>query len=142
MNESVSVLDIATSELINYNVKNINFEHDSAEISRTARAPSSDTRYNNDSLNAESIVGLRPNHQGCNIPEIRGVACLSPPSMVGRGGIILSVSSDTVDGSPRPQGCNIPGIRGVARLSPPSVVGRGGTILSVNCDVIGGSPRP
>ena len=37
---------------------------------------------------------------GKNIPVTRGVARLSPPSMVGRGGTILSVSNDTVGNLP------------------------------------------
>ena len=88
------------SEIININFENINSESSSEEEGGTARTPSSDSGRNNESLNAESIVGLRPSQQGCNIPAIRGVARLSSPSVVGRGSTILSVSSDTVGDSP------------------------------------------
>ena len=66
----------------------------------TARTPSSDTSDNNESLNAESIVGLRPSHHENNFLEKGGVALISPPSMAGRGGTILSISSDTIGNSP------------------------------------------
>ena len=98
--ESVGVLDIGMSELLNANVQNINSEIKSEKESGTARIPSSDSRCYNESLNAESIDGLRPGYQGGNIPAIRGVARLSPPSVAGRGGTILSVSNDTVSESP------------------------------------------
>ena len=84
------------SELINSNVTNINSVIKSEKESGTARIPSSDSRSNNESLNAESIDGLRPSCRENNIPVLRGVARLSPSSMVGRGGTILSVSKDTV----------------------------------------------
>ena len=72
----------------------------SEKESGTARIPSSDSRSNNESLNAESIDGLRPSCREKNIPVTREVARLSPPSMVGRGGTILSVSNDTAGNLP------------------------------------------
>ena len=66
----------------------------------TTRTPSSDTSDNKKSLNAESIVGLRPSHQESNFLERGGVAPISPPSMAGRGGTILGITSDTIGNSP------------------------------------------
>ena len=86
--------------------------------------PSSDTSDNNESLNAESIVGLRPSNQENNFLEKGEVAPISPPSMAGRGGTILSISSDTIGDSPGHS----------------SMAGRGGTILSISSDTIGNSP--
>ena len=46
----------------------------------TARTLLSNTSDNNESLNAESIVGLRPSHQEISFLEKGGVAPISPPS--------------------------------------------------------------
>ena len=54
------------SELTNSNVENINFERSSLSISDTARTPLSVTRCDNESLYAESMVGLGPSYQGCD----------------------------------------------------------------------------
>ena len=90
----------------------------------TARTPLSDTSDYNESLNAESIVGLRTSHHENNFLEKGGVAPISPPSMAGRGGTILSIRSDTIG--------NLPGHL--------SMTGRGGTILSISSDTIGDLP--
>ena len=48
-----------------------------------SRTPLSDTRSDNESLNAESIVGLAPGHQGIAPCDARGVARINSPSDVG-----------------------------------------------------------
>ena len=53
------------SELTNSNVENMNSERSSLSISDTARTSLSVTRCDNESLHAESMVGLGPSYQGC-----------------------------------------------------------------------------
>ena len=73
LTESVSVLDIGMSELVESDdVKDISREQGSWTVSETARTPLSDTRCDSESLNAESIVGQRPNHQGLCPADERG----------------------------------------------------------------------
>ena len=59
-----------------------------------ARTPLSDTRSDNESLNAESIVGLEPGHQGLDPSDARGVARINPPSDVGCNSDSLDVGND------------------------------------------------
>ena len=120
LTKPVSVLDIGMSELIDSNAECIV----GLGPGETARTPSSDTSDNNESLNAESIVGLRPSNQENNFLEKGEVAPISPPSMAGRGGTILSINSGTIGDSPGHS----------------SMAGRGGTILSISSDTIGDSP--
>ena len=59
-----------------------------------SRTPLSDTRSDNESLNAESIVGLEPGHQGLDPSDARGVARINPPSDVGCNSDSLDVGND------------------------------------------------
>ena len=99
MTEDVNVLDIGMSELINSNVKNMNYERGSSSISDKARAPLNVTRGDNDTLHAASMVGLGPSHQGCDSSGVSGVAREYSPSGVGRDGTTLNVGNDIVDES-------------------------------------------
>ena len=67
LTESVSVLDIGVSELLDPLVNENSVEPCSETRSEVARTPLSDTRSDNESLNAESIVGLEPGHQGSTL---------------------------------------------------------------------------
>ena len=62
-----------------------------SEVSRT---PLSDTRNNNESLTAESIVGLEPGHQGLDPSNARGVARINPPRDVGCNSDSRDVGND------------------------------------------------
>ena len=66
LKEDVNGLDIGMSKLTNSNVENMNSERSSLNISDTARTPLSVTRCDNESLHAESMVGLGPSYQGCD----------------------------------------------------------------------------
>ena len=59
-----------------------------------ARTPLSDTRSDNESLNAESIVCLEPGHQGLAPSDARGVARINSPSDVGCNSDSLDVGND------------------------------------------------
>ena len=62
------------SELTNSNVENMNSERSSLSSSDTARIPLSVTRCDNESLHAESMVGLGPSYQGCGSFDVCVVA--------------------------------------------------------------------
>ena len=72
LTEDVNVLDIGMSEPTNSNVENMNSERSSLSISDTARTPLSVTCCNNESLHAESMVGLGPHYQGCDSFNVCG----------------------------------------------------------------------
>ena len=94
LTESVSVLDIGVSELLDPLVNENSVEPCSETHSEVARTPLSDTRSDNESLNAESIVGLEPGHQGLDPSDARGVARINPPSDVGCNSDSLKVGND------------------------------------------------
>ena len=73
LTEDFNVLDIGMSELTNSNVENMNSERSSLSISDTARTPLSVTRCDNESLHAESMVGLGPSYQECDSFDVCGV---------------------------------------------------------------------
>ena len=132
LTESVSVLDIGVSELMNSDVK---------DICETARTPLSDTHCDCESLNAESIVGLGPSHQGCIPSDARGVARINPPSEVGRDGASLDVGKDIVVETPRDPGLCPLDERVVTRKLSLSDGGCDSTSLDVGNDIVGGMPR-
>ena len=72
------------SELTNSNVENMNSERSSLSISDTARTPLSVTRCDNESLHAESIVGLEPSYLECDSFDVCGVTRENSPSAVSR----------------------------------------------------------
>ena len=59
-----------------------------------ARTPLSDTRRDNESLNASRIVGLEPGHQELAPSDACGVARINPPSDVGCNSDSLDVGND------------------------------------------------
>ena len=72
LTESVSVLDIGMSELLESdNVKDMSRERSSLTVSETARTPLSDTHCDRESLNAECIVGNVPRHPGLGPNDAR-----------------------------------------------------------------------
>ena len=72
--DMVSVLDIGMSELHDSNVVDVSLEQSSSTVCEAARTPLSDTHSGNESLNAKSIVGLKPRHPGLNPDDVCGVA--------------------------------------------------------------------
>ena len=94
LTEDVNVLDIGMSELTNSNVENMNSERSSLNISDTARTPLSVTRCDNESLHAESMVGLGPSYQGCDSFDVCVVARDNAPSAVGREGTTFNFGND------------------------------------------------
>ena len=64
-----------------------------------ARTPLSATRSRNESLNAASIVGLEPGHQGLDSRDAREVARINPPSDVSCNSDILDVGNDIDSGT-------------------------------------------
>ena len=58
------MLDIGVSKLRDPHVYENSVEPCSKTRSEVARNPLSETRSNNESMNASSIVGLEPEHQG------------------------------------------------------------------------------
>ena len=102
LTESVSVLDIGMSELVESDdVKDISREQGSLTVSETARTPLSDTRCDSESLNAESIVGQRLSHQGLCPADERGVTRKYSLSDVDGDVNALKVISDIVGSLPR-----------------------------------------
>ena len=65
-------------------------------ISDTARTPLNVTRCDNESLHAESMVGLGPSYQGCDSFDVCGVTRENSPSAVGREGTTLNVGNDII----------------------------------------------
>ena len=92
------------SELANHNVENMNSERRSLSISNTAHTPLSVTRCDNESLHAESMVGLGPSYQECDSFKVCVVARENAPSAVGREGTTLNVSNDIVGETPLSSG--------------------------------------
>ena len=72
LKEDVNMLDIGMSKLTNSNVESMNSERRSLNISDTARTPLSVSRCDNESLHAESMVGLGPSYQGCDSFDVCG----------------------------------------------------------------------
>ena len=95
------------SELTKSNVENMNSERSSLNISDTARTPLSVTRCDNESLHAESMVGLGPSYQGCNSFDVCGVARENAPSAVCREGTTLNVGNDIVGETPLSSGLGL-----------------------------------
>nr|CCA27706.1 reverse transcriptase putative [Albugo laibachii Nc14] len=115
LTEVVSLLDIGMSELITYeDVSNIGPQKNSSIASGTARTPLSDTRCDNESLKAESIVGLVPSHQGLDPANERGVARVNPLSGVSCNNESLDVIEDIIGETPRHQRRDLSDARGVA----------------------------
>ena len=94
LTESVSVLDIGVSELIDPHVNENSVEQCSETRSEATRTPLCDTRSVNVSLNAASIVGLEPVRQGLKPSNVRGVARINPPSDAGCIRDSLDVGND------------------------------------------------
>ena len=87
------------SELIySHNVKDVSHEQSSKTVCDTARAPLSDTRCDNESLNAKCIVGFEPSHHGSSSHDARVVAHKIPQSGVGCISTPLNVGRDIVGG--------------------------------------------
>ena len=98
LTDSVSVLDIGMSELVESDdVKDISREQGSWTVSETARTPLSDTRCDNESLNAGSIVGQRSSHQGLCPADGRGVASKYSLSDIDGDVNALNIANDIVD---------------------------------------------
>ena len=94
LTESVSVLDIEVSELLDPLVNEDSVEQCSKTRSEVVRTPRSNTRSNNESLNASSNVGLEPGHQGLDPSDARGIARIYPPSDIGCNRDSLDVGND------------------------------------------------
>ena len=121
LTESASVLDIGVSELLDPLVNENSVEPCSETRSEVARTPLSDTRSDNESLNAESIVGLEPGHQGLDPSDARGVARINPPSDVGCNSDSLDVGNDIGSCEEHIQVANL--VSGVGYNSDPLDVG-------------------
>ena len=134
----VSVLDIGMSELHDSNiVHDISPELSSSTVCETARTPLSDNHCDNESLNAESIVGLEPRHPGLSPSDVCEVA-RTPLSDVGRGGDSLNAES-IVGIEPRHPGQSPDDVCEVAR-TPLSDVGRDGESLNATESIVGFEP--
>ena len=108
------MLDIGMSGLANSSVENMNSERSSLSISDTARTPLSVTRCDNESLHAESMVGLGPSYQGFDSFNVCVVARENAPSAVGREGTTLNVGNDIVGETPLSSGLGPYNVSGVA----------------------------
>ena len=106
------------SELTNSNVENMNSERSSLSFSDTARTPLSVTRCDNESLHAESMVGLGKSYQGCDSFDVCGATRKNSPSAVGREGTTLNVGNDIVGETPLSSGLVPYVVSGVALLNP------------------------
>ena len=113
------------------NVKDVSHEQSSTTVCDTARTPLSD----NDSLNAKSIVGFEPSHQGLSSHDAREVARKIPQSGVGCNRTSLNVGKDIVGNKPRHPELDYVDVCAVARINPLSDVGRIGTSLDVGNDI-------
>ena len=82
------------SELIDPLVNENSVEPSSEIHNEVAHTPLSDTRRDNESLNASSIVGLELGHQGLAPSDALGVARINPPSEVGCNSDSLDVGND------------------------------------------------
>ena len=132
LTESVSVLDIGVSELVDSDVSN---------NSETARTPLSGTSFDDKPLNADSIDDLRSNDLGCDPLPDSGVALKHPRSEGCYKCTSLNVGSDIVGVTPRHQEQSSSDACAVAREHPQSEGGRGGTSLNVGNDIVGETPR-
>ena len=83
-------------------------------ISDTACTPLSVTRCDNESLHAESTVGLGPIYQGCDSFDVCVVSRENAPSAVGREGTTLNVGNDIVGETPSSSGLDSYNESGVA----------------------------
>ena len=92
------------SEFINSDVYDMNIELISSNVFEESCTPLSDTRCDNKSLHAASMVGLGPRHQGSNSSDVSGVAGDSSPSEGGRDGTSLNVGNDIVGKQPEHSG--------------------------------------
>ena len=83
LNESFSVLNLGcmTLQFIDPHVNENSVEKFSETRSEEARTPLSDTRSDNESRDAASIVGLNSGHQGLSPNDTREVARINPPSL-------------------------------------------------------------
>ena len=118
LTEDVNVLDIGMSELTDSNIENMNSERSSLSIGDTARTPLSVTRCDNESLHAESMVGLGPSYQGCDFFDVCVVSRENAPSAVGREGTTLNVGNDIVGETPLSSGLGPYNLSRVAVLNP------------------------
>ena len=78
----------------------------------------SDTRCDNESLHASSMIGHGPRHQECNSSDVSGVAREIPPSKGGRDGTSLNVGNDIVVENPEHAGLGPHDVREVVRVNP------------------------
>ena len=106
------------SELINSNVYDMNIERISSNVFEEICTPLSDTRCDNESLHAASMVGQRPSHQECNSSDVRGVAREIPRSEGGRDVASLNVGNDIVGEKPEHAGLGSHDVREVVRVNP------------------------
>uniref|UniRef100_A0AAV1T3C0 Uncharacterized protein n=1 Tax=Peronospora matthiolae TaxID=2874970 RepID=A0AAV1T3C0_9STRA len=144
LTEDVNVLDIGQSELSNSNVTNMSIEPSSSKTSETARTPLSGTRCDNESLHAESMVGLGPSDQGRDSFDVCMVAREITPSAVGRESTELNVGNDIFGHMPFSvggrEGTTLNAGNGVVGDSPYCVGGREGTTPNVSNDIVGDTP--
>ena len=141
LTEDVNVLDIGITELMYSNVNDICPEQVSVTISGTARTPLSDTHCDNESLHAESMVGLGPSHQGFNPSDVSVVAREIPPKEVGRDGTTLNVGNDIVGDTPRHPEMSSNDACAAAHKLPQNDVGCKCDSLNVGNDIVGDMPR-
>ena len=78
----------------------------------------SDTRCDNESLHAPSMVGLRARHPGNNSHDVSAVAREIPQSEGGRDGTSLNVGNDIVGEKPNHAGLGPHDVREVVRVNP------------------------
>ena len=84
------------SELNNSYVHDMNGEHYLFNVSKMLRTSLSDTRWLNESVHAEVMVGLGPGHQYYIYSDLSGVARETHPSEGGRDGTSLNAGIDIV----------------------------------------------
>ena len=123
------------------NVNDICPEQVSVTISGTARTPLSDTHCDNESLHAESMVGLGLSHQGFNPSDVSVVAREIPPIEVGRDGTTLNVGNDIVGDTPRNPEMSSTDACAAAHKLPQNDVGCKYDSLNVGNDIVGDTPR-
>ena len=96
----------------------MNSERRWLSISDTTRTPLSVTRCDNESLHAESMIGLGPSYQGCDSFDVCVVARETAPSAVGREGTTLNVGNDIIGETPLSSGLGPYNVSGVSLLNP------------------------
>ena len=72
LTEDANVQDIGMSELINSNVNDMKIERSYFTVCEEDCTTLSDTRCDDESLPAASMVGLRPRHQECHSSDVSG----------------------------------------------------------------------